>query len=79
MQSVRPSRCFCLHQRWILHLSACICACRKMANMSSWAWFPSKCSMETFDALRLSRKLAGREVLAIGDSIGVRLPSCRQR
>ena len=37
--------------------------------MTSWAYFPSKCSLDTFDAFRLSRKLAGREVLVAGDSL----------
>lgn len=39
--------------------------------MNSWAWYPSTCSLESFNGLKLSRKLAGREVLAIGDSLGV--------
>ena len=46
-------------------------ACRKLARTASWAWYPSHCSLQTFNAQKLSRKLAGRQVLFIGDSLTV--------
>ena len=35
---------------------------------AQWAWHPDKCSLQTFDAFKLSRKLAGRTVLFAGDA-----------
>ena len=42
---------------------------RKLVRMTGWSWYPTACSLAAFDGMRLSRKLAGREVLFIGDSL----------
>ena len=47
--------------------------CRKIFEVNDWAWFPSQCSLETFDARKLAQKLAGRYVLMIGDSLMVQV------
>ena len=39
--------------------------------MADWAWHPSACSLEAFDAVKLAQKLAGRYVLLVGDSLMV--------
>ena len=41
----------------------------KMVRMAQWSWRPKRCLMEPFDPLRLSRRLAGRKVVFVGDSI----------
>ena len=39
--------------------------------MADWSWHPSACSLESFDAIKLAQKLAGRYLLMIGDSLMV--------
>ena len=43
--------------------------CRKIFEVNDWSWYPSECSLETFDARKLSQKLQNRSVLVIGDSL----------
>ena len=47
------------------------CLHRKELKLAEWAWFPSACSLETFNAHKLAQKLAGRYVLLVGDSLMV--------
>lgn len=45
--------------------------CRKVLEMLQWSWYPDSCSLEAFDAVKLSRRLANRYVLFVGDSLMV--------
>lgn len=45
--------------------------CRKVLKMLEWTWYPALCSLEAFDAGRLSQRLANRYVLFVGDSLMV--------
>ena len=63
------------------HTQLCCCmhACtglrgftrRKLVRVNQQAFYPTQCFLEPFDSLKLSRKLAGREVLFVGAH-----PSC---
>ena len=44
---------------------------RKAFKVVEWSWYPDKCSLEAFDALKLSQRLGNRYVLLIGDSLMV--------
>lgn len=44
---------------------------RKVLKMLEWSWYPDSCSLEAFDAGRLSQRLANRYVLFVGDSLMV--------
>ena len=43
--------------------------CRKLLDIIKWSWCPERCSLEAFDAHRLSRVLGNRYVLVLGDSL----------
>lgn len=44
---------------------------RKVLRITRFAWHPSKCSLETWDPLKLSKKIGARTVVYSGDSIQV--------
>ena len=48
-----------------------VAACRKAFKIVEWSWYPELCSLEAFDAQKLSQKLGSRYVLLIGDSLMV--------
>ena len=44
---------------------------RKALRISRFAWYPTKCSLDTWNATKLSKELGSRTVVYAGDSISV--------
>ena len=43
--------------------------CRKLLDIVKWSWYPDRCSLEAFNAAKLSHTLGNRYVLVLGDSL----------
>lgn len=44
---------------------------RKVMKINEYAWFPKSCSLESWDALKLSKAVGARRVVMVGDSLTV--------
>ena len=46
--------------------------CRtKVLRISRFAWYPTKCSLQSWNAIKLSKQIGNRTVVFLGDSISV--------
>ena len=69
-EAAYPYEMYCNPKHHVCNDEMDTCA-RKAPQIASWQWQPSACNLHHFSAEELDKKLAGRKVMLVGDSIQV--------